>query len=221
MGALPAACDGRSQLDTEEQIVAHDTGDEQHRGGAGARVDDGGVTVGCDMMVTSVVASANRGGKRIGDEVMVNHDLLRAARAGDVAGLTAALEKGAWTETRRPLVMKPQKTPDGGAADQEDEANIGMTALMFSAKEGKTECLRRLLLAGAEIDAIEEDGWTSLHFAAKDGNLDCCRVLIENGCATDRKNADDLTPLQVAKEEDEYTAKKLNEMLQRLQKPQD
>ena len=45
------------------------------------------------------------------NQLLLNHELLQNARQGNVAGLTAALDKGAWTETRRPLVMKPQK-PD-------------------------------------------------------------------------------------------------------------
>merc|ERR1719291_525028 len=40
---------------------------------------------------------------------MSNHDLLRCARMGDAQGVADALEKGAWTETRRPLLVKPYK----------------------------------------------------------------------------------------------------------------
>ena len=41
-----------------------------------------------------------RGGNRISDDVLLNHELLQCARQGDVKGISAALEKGAWTETQ-------------------------------------------------------------------------------------------------------------------------
>jgi len=67
-----------------------------------------------------VLASANRGGSKISNEVLLNHELLQCARSGDVKGVSAALEKGAWTETRRPLVMKPQKPERKNDSDHGD-----------------------------------------------------------------------------------------------------
>merc|ERR1719382_995395 len=113
-------------------------------------------SVGCAALeeaTKSAIASANRGGTRISDEVLLNHELLQHARQGNVKGLSAALDKGAWTETRRPLVMKPQKpeavggknNTDGGTGkpDKGEQVEVGMTALMFSAQSGSAECVRR------------------------------------------------------------------------------
>merc|ERR1712232_898012 len=165
-----------------------------------------------------------RGGARISDEVLLSHELLQHARQGNVKGLNEALEKGAWTETRRPLVMKPQKpentNPKGGpgsssAGADKDTPDVGMTALMFSAQNNSAECIRRLLWAGAEVNAVEEDGWSALHFAAKEGHLDVCTTLLQGRADAQLINADEKTALQVAQEEDDEFAEKLKAVLKK------
>lgn len=175
--------------------------------------------------VKNAVASATRGGSKISNEVLLNHELLQHARGGNVRGLSSALEKGAWTETRRPLVMKPQKPErsrgNGNKEDSEPthshsgpgEGDLGMTALMFSAQNGSVECIRRLLWANAEVNAKEEDGWTALHFAAKDVSLEACGTLLEARADSASRNSDDKTPLQVAEEEDAHFARKLQGLI--------
>mmetsp|Transcript_11793 Transcript_11793/g.26296 ORF Transcript_11793/g.26296 Transcript_11793/m.26296 type:complete len:217 (-) Transcript_11793:80-730(-) len=176
--------------------------------------------VGCDVIQDSLkhaLATANRGGSKISNEVLLNHELLQHARQGNVSGLSTALEKGAWTETRRPLVMKPQKRDPGTGQkvgrDGQDMSNVGMTALMFSAQAGAADCVRRLMWAGAEVNAHEEDGWTALHFAAKDGHLEVCTQLLRGRADAQMVNADEQTALQVAEAEDSEFAAKLAAVL--------
>lgn len=199
------------------------------RGGHGACSSEWDEDTGmsCGMLeegVKNVVASANRGNNRISSEVLLNHELLQYARSGNARGLSEALEKGAWTETRRPLVMKPQK-PDrqnGGAGDNDSrsEEQVGMTALMFSAQCGSSECIRRLLWANAEVNAVEEDGWTALHFAAKEGNLDVCSKLLQARANTQHRNCDDKTALEVAQADDTDFATKFDNLLKRYEPDQ-
>lgn len=180
-------------------------------------------TVGCAALedgVKHAVATANRAGAHISDEVLLNHELLQHARQGNVKGVSAALEKGAWTETRRPLVMKPQKPENtnskaGSAPDKDEPVDIGMTPLMFSAQYGSAECIRRLLWAGAEVNAIEEDGWSALHFAAKESHLEVCTTLLASKANAGMMNADEKTPLQVAEAEDDDFARKFKAALKR------
>jgi len=181
---------------------------------AGGRISnwEEDASVGCAALEDNVkhaVATANRGGARISDEVLLNHELLQYARQGNVKGVSTALEKGAWTETRRPLVMKPQKPENSkGAGDKDrgEPGDVGMTALMFSSQNGSAECVRRLLWAGAEVNAIEEDGWSSLHFAAKEGHLEVCTALLQSNADHQMVNCDDKTALQIAEEEDDEFA---------------
>lgn len=182
---------------------------------------DEDVSVGCGVLEDGMkhcVATANRGGNRISEEVLLNHELLQHARQGNVKGVSDCLEKGAWTETRRPLVMKSQKPElnKGGGSSSEDGgaiSDIGMTALMFSAQCGSEECISRLLWAASEVNAVEEDGWSALHFAAKEGHLAVCTTLLQSRAETQLLNADGKTPLQVAKDEDEDFARKLTAVL--------
>mmetsp|Transcript_100490 Transcript_100490/g.181342 ORF Transcript_100490/g.181342 Transcript_100490/m.181342 type:complete len:233 (-) Transcript_100490:196-894(-) len=168
------------------------------------------VSVSCAALedgVKSVVASANRGGARISDEVLLNHELLQYSRQGNFRGVSEALDKGAWTETRRPLVMKPQKPDAGGKKNKggsappgkDDEAtNVGMTPIMFSSQKGAADCVQRLLAAKAEVNAVEEDGWSALHFAAKEGHYHVCQLLLEGGADPTMLNIDDQSALDVA-----------------------
>mmetsp|Transcript_115414 Transcript_115414/g.331241 ORF Transcript_115414/g.331241 Transcript_115414/m.331241 type:complete len:235 (+) Transcript_115414:125-829(+) len=156
--------------------------------------------------VKSTIANANRGGARVSDAVLLNHELLQHARQGNVKGVSQALEKGAWTETRRPLVMKPQKPEavgEKGTKGAMEQPDIGMTALMFSSQAGSSECVRRLLWAGADVNAVEEDGWSSLHFAAKEGHYEVCAALLQGKANPQLVNSDDKTPLQLALEDED------------------
>eukprot|EP00930_Biecheleria_cincta_P048653 TRINITY_DN33934_c0_g1_i1.p1 TRINITY_DN33934_c0_g1~~TRINITY_DN33934_c0_g1_i1.p1 ORF type:complete len:209 (-),score=51.48 TRINITY_DN33934_c0_g1_i1:58-684(-) len=157
--------------------------------------------------VKSVVASANRGSAKISDDVLLNHELLQYSRQGNLRGVSEALDKGAWTETRRPLVMKPQKPDAGGKKKGKDDSeNIGMTPIMFSAQKGSVECVRRLLQAKADVNAVEEDGWSALHFASKEGHLEVCKALLESQANPELLNIDDHKPLDVADEEGNFKA---------------
>jgi len=180
-------------------------------------------TVGCGQSIsdgmTKVVSSANRGGSRISDEVLLNHELLQFARQGDAEKLSLAIEKGAWTETRRPLVMKPQK-PDRQEPLEPDATELGMTAIMFAAQAGSAECVRRLIWADADVNAIEEDGWSALHFAAKECNLEVCQILLQGSANTKLKNSEDQTAEQVAKEEDSDFARRLASLVKQFGKEQ-
>merc|ERR1719189_2304053 len=139
---------------------------------------------------------ASRGGTRISDAVMLNYELLQQARLGNVEGVHAALKKGAWPETRRPLVMNPQQ-PQLSYEDEEPY-EVGMTPLMFSAQTGSTKCIEMLVSAKAKVNAVEEDGWSALHFAAKEGHLEACRTLLRHRADHQMKNSDGMTPLELA-----------------------
>lgn len=198
-----SSCDGKTKED--DDLRAH------RPRGYGAEPDD--APVGCaafEAAARHAIASANRGATGISEEVLLNHDLLQHARKGDAKGVGACLERGAWTETRRPLVMKPQKTDPsksrgkGRPGDRFTQADVvGMTALMFASQAGATECVRRLLYSNARVNAVEEDGWTSLHFAAKEAHLEVCKALLHARAECSMLNAEDKTPLQIAKESDE------------------
>merc|ERR1712107_805809 len=82
---------------------------------------------------------------------------------------------------------------------------------------GSVGCVRRLLWAGAEVNAMDEDGWTPLHFAAKEGNLPAFQELLHGQADPNLVNIDNCTPLDVAEAEDKEFADILRAELLSLQ----
>ena len=57
----------------------------------------------------------------------------------------------------------------------------GRTAAHDAALYGQTACLRQLIDAGAEKDALMTGNFTPLHLAAQGGHPECCSLLLERG----------------------------------------
>lgn len=139
-----------------------------------------------------------------------NHDLLRYARSGHKEGVSDALDRGAWTETRKPWMVGPHG--GNGLSPLEDSCE-GMTALMYASQNDALEVVARLLAARASINAVEEDGWTALHFAAKEQHLDICRALLESRADHELQSLDSETALTVAQLTDAFFARSLQDVL--------
>lgn len=176
--------------------------------------------VGCAARVDGVkqcmatTANMRPGVSQLSQATLVNHELLQAAQSGDARMLAGALDRGAWIETRRPLVMRPQKHPDGGDRGVQS-SNVGMTALMYASMQGSEECVKRLVYAGANVNAIDEDGDSPLMFAAKEGNLEVCKFLIKQKADVSVQNDDDKTPLDVCLDEHKAELARIVQMVRR------
>ncbi|CAJ0586616.1 unnamed protein product, partial [Mesorhabditis spiculigera] len=70
-----------------------------------------------------------------------------------------------------------------GHIDEKPHPRTGATALHVAAAKGYTQVIHLLLQAGANIHALDKDGWTPLHAAAHWGERESCKVLIENGAS--------------------------------------
>jgi uncharacterized protein len=108
-----------------------------------------------------------------------NQDLFKAAEKGSATGIEAALKNGA----------NPNFYMNGS------------TALMIAAYKGSPECLKVLLKAGADINAVSDSGTSVLQHAAAHARQDNVKVLIEHGVKVNVKNKYGHSPLSVA---DEY-----------------
>ncbi|MEW6242774.1 MAG: ankyrin repeat domain-containing protein [Bacillota bacterium] len=62
---------------------------------------------------------------------------------------------------------------------------FGRTPLMCVVSHGHRDTVKLLLEVGADINAVDIDGWTPLMFAVRDGTLDIVRLLIQSGANTD------------------------------------
>ena len=79
--------------------------------------------------------------------------------------------------------------------------NTGATPLHVSAAKGYTRVMRMLLQAGANLNAVDKDGWTPLHAAAHWEQEESCKILAENGASFDIKNYSGQTPFDVCDDE--------------------
>ena len=103
--------------------------------------------------------------------------LHRAAQAGDIDGLKAALDAGA-----------DVNTSDGR----------GWTALMHSANKGYTLLVDPLLDAGADTNLRAADGATALFVAALHGHAEIVAVLLRAGADASIQGPKGMTALEVA-----------------------
>merc|ERR1712194_434666 len=113
-----------------------------------------------------------------------------------------ALARGANVETRRPLaiILEPHDT---NSWEVTGDGITGMTALMYAAQGGCQQIVRKLLLCGAHVNAIEEDGFSALHFAVLEGHAEVCQTLLHGGAKLDMANHEGNTPVMLAQASDE------------------
>ncbi|NXD28838.1 ASB10 protein, partial [Spelaeornis formosus] len=62
-----------------------------------------------------------------------------------------------------------------------DSAPGGRTALHEACAAASADCVRLLLGAGAEPDAVSEDGYKPLHLCKSSGSIECVRQLLQHG----------------------------------------
>jgi ankyrin repeat protein len=148
--------------------------------------------------------------------------LNRAAQAGDLPALRAALAAGADVEQRWPII---------GSFDD------GHTPLLIASRNGHVDLVRELIAAKADVNAIEpvfgavplhkatynghaqitellakadgvnlnyqgpSNGYTPLHDALWHAKADCASILLDAGARTDIVAYDGKLPVDIAKQE--------------------
>jgi ankyrin repeat protein len=77
-------------------------------------------------------------------------------------------------------------------------SNRYTTPLHLAVKAGASNCVQRLIAAGADVNCRTDQFVTPLHQAAHDGNLHLIAELLDAGALIDAKDADGRTPLHWA-----------------------
>jgi hypothetical protein len=72
------------------------------------------------------------------------------------------------------------------------------TPLVWALEMGSTDCVKRLLDAGADPNKVEWDGWSALHWAARNGHRGVTELLIEHGTSLEQKDGRGLTAMDWA-----------------------
>jgi len=118
-------------------------------------------TIALILLVALSVTSAARGQ----GSPAANESLWEAARAGDTARITAALDQG---------------------ADVNAKARYDVTALLFAAGSGRLEAVKLLIARGADVNA--QDSFyhaTAVDMAGTNDHIDVVTYLIQNGANAD------------------------------------
>jgi ankyrin repeat protein len=89
-----------------------------------------------------------------------------------------------------------EKGADAALADK----GQGMTALIVTAANGKTETVKALLNRGASIRATDKEGKTALMWAARNGRQDVVPVLLEKGAEVNARDNKGNTALDLARQ---------------------
>jgi ankyrin repeat protein len=142
-----------------------------------------------------------------------NEDILAASKAGDRAGVEAALIQGASVNAVDPLAV-PSLTPLGLAAYYGHEnvaafliergANVtardGLddTPLHVAAEHGSTNVAKLLLDRGADANARDFLGTSPLGFAALRGHKSVAALLLARGALVNARTSSAKTPLHLA-----------------------
>ena len=59
---------------------------------------------------------------------------------------------------------------------------ISFSLINIEARWGRLECVRLLLIAGADVAATDTNMLTALHDASRNGHLECVQELVRHGC---------------------------------------
>ena len=64
--------------------------------------------------------------------------------------------------------------------------------------KGRADVVKRLLAAGADVEAVDDEGWRALVWASLKGHADVVEVLLANGAKVDAEDEDGDTALMMA-----------------------
>ncbi|KAM6455350.1 ankyrin repeat domain-containing protein 29 isoform 1-T1 [Liasis olivaceus] len=108
------------------------------------------------------------------------------------------LANAAFWAARKGNLALLQLLLNSGRVDVDCKDSLGSTALMVASYYGHKECVRELVLQGADINLQRETGATALFFAAQQGHNDIVKLLFEYGASTEFKTKDGGTALLAA-----------------------
>ncbi|XP_065062558.1 ankyrin repeat domain-containing protein 66-like [Rhopilema esculentum] len=83
--------------------------------------------------------------------------------------------------------------------DSEDWTYERRTPLHVAIESGKLNCVRTLLVSGADAGAKTKSGMTPVHMAAEQDNIKILQILLEYDAPIDQEDESGATPLDIAK----------------------
>ncbi|XP_016067025.1 PREDICTED: ankyrin repeat domain-containing protein 29 [Miniopterus natalensis] len=127
---------------------------------------------------------------------------VRAERAGraefGAREKETPLANAAFWAARRGNLALLRLLLNSGRVDVDCRDSYGTTLLMVASYAGHIDCVKELVLQGADINLQRESGTTALFFAAQQGHNDVVRFLFEFGASTEFRTKDGGTALLAA-----------------------
>ncbi|KAM9632511.1 ankyrin repeat domain-containing protein 29 isoform 4-T4 [Trichechus inunguis] len=108
------------------------------------------------------------------------------------------LANAAFWAARRGNVALLKLLLNSGRVDVDCRDSHGTTLLMVASYAGHLNCVRELVLQGADINLQREDGATALFLAAQGGYLNVIRLLLSSGAKVNQPRQDGTAPLWIA-----------------------
>ena len=146
-----------------------------------------------DIVDALLAAGASAADK---DQAYGQTALMVAARQGHANLVARLLEKGAPVDARTRVGATPRfRLPSSNSGSkgagivrggwpergERDPTPGAKTALLYAAREGRTDIVAQLLDAGAAIELADADGVTPLLMAVLNGQLETARLLVKRG----------------------------------------
>ncbi|KAJ8898680.1 hypothetical protein K2173_004714 [Erythroxylum novogranatense] len=122
---------------------------------------------------TPFAIAVNNGHSHLYDLLHLGDELHRAARIGDVNGVSSCIEEGANVNQR----------------DQN-----GWTPLHRAAFKGQIESVKVLLSHGAKVEVVDKEGYTPLHCAVEAGHVNVALLLMTYGAKASVKGLSNASP---------------------------
>ncbi|CAH2284948.1 ankyrin repeat domain-containing 29 [Pelobates cultripes] len=116
------------------------------------------------------------------------------------------LANAAFWAARKGNLALLQLLLNSGRVDVDCKDSTGASALMVASYAGHMDCVRELVLQGADINLQRESGSTALFFAAQQGHNDIVRFLFEFGASTEFTTQDGGSALLAASQYGHYRA---------------
>jgi ankyrin repeat protein len=147
-----------------------------------------------------------------GPDTLTIHE---AAAMGSVPRIAALLSQdpaavNAWaTDGFQPLGLacffgRPEAAAEllarGGEVNTPSRNSFSVTALHAALAGPAPEIARSLIDAGADVNAVQQDGVTPLHEAAANGNLELVKLLLAHGADASARDAKQRTAADFARE---------------------
>jgi ankyrin repeat protein len=122
--------------------------------------------------------------------------LMWAAASSQAAMMRELLARGAEVDAKSDTdLMSPLVSPEPRAIPRPPG---GMTAMLFSVREGCLDCVKALVEKGANVDLPDPEGVTALISAIFNAHFDVAKYLIEHGANVNRWDWWGRTPLYLA-----------------------